>query len=143
MRPFHAILGASLLVTACSGAGAGQRIAAAPGSTSATLSLKSALIEVPSDAPSEVTVSCRGGGLCRETIAPADAKEALAEAKEDCTDRGGLLGSDACPRVNVRASCTLGGGAGPIRVFTYEEEIVSRMSDLCSTADGQFERTAN
>lgn len=128
----------ALLVTACSGAGSTQRIAtvSSTGATlPATLSLKSALIEMPS----EILVSCRGGGLCRETVAPPDAKDAIEDAQEDCKARGGQLGNDACPRTGTRASCTLGGGVGPIRVFTYEQEHVERMTDLCGAADGQLD----
>ena len=137
MRSVLVAFAGALLVTACSGAGRTQRIANASGTSAtlpATLSLKSALIEMPS----EVIVSCRGGGLCRETVAPPDAKDAIEDAQDDCKARGGLLGNDACPRTGTRASCTLGGGVGPIRVFTYEEEHVERMTDLCGAADGEL-----
>lgn len=138
MRSVLAVFAGALLVTACSAAGRTQRIANAPSTGAtlpATLSLKSALIEMPA----EIVVSCRGGGLCRETIAPPEAKDAIEEARDDCNARGGSLGNDACPRTGTRASCTLGGGVGPIRVFTYAQEHVERMTELCGAADGQLD----
>lgn len=134
MRSYLLVCAGALLVTACSDAGRSQRVANFP-STGATLSLKSALVEMPP----EVITSCRGGGLCRETVTPPDAKDAIEEARDDCKDRGGLLNNDPCPRAGVRASCSLGGGVGPIRIFGYDEGLVSRMNDLCSAADGQLD----
>ena len=147
----------SLLVVACTGAGAPTRISAPP-SRNATFALRSALV-VPDAEPTPATpatppvttviVSCQGGALCRETIAPASSADVLEEAKEDCADRGGRLGDGACPRGGVLASCTLSGGAGPIRVFTYEQEsasdqadAISTMDDLCDAAGGAFELRA-
>jgi hypothetical protein len=125
---------AALLATACNGAGAGQRIAATPPSTSATLSLKSALIELPE--PHEVTVACRGGTVCKELVAPREATEAIAEAKESCEERGGVVSAEACPRADIVGQCDLGGGAGPIRVFTYDQSSTKQVEDLCNTMDG-------
>lgn len=139
--------GAALLVAACGGAGAGQRIGASP-SRNATLSLRSALITVPGNDERPVIASCRGGALCRELELPTAAGHEgdLEEATEDCTHRGGLVGSTPCPREDVVASCTLNGGVGPIRVFTYpqsdaneQKDAVSKMDDLCSAMDGTFE----
>lgn len=136
---------AGLLVVACGGAGAGQRISAQP-SRNATLSLRSALIGASPAADAPVTSSCRGGALCREVELAPGASDDLEEANEDCTHRGGTIGTSPCPRDRVVASCSLTGGAGPIRVFTYEQEdrseqgeAVSRMDDLCSALDGTFE----
>lgn len=136
MRSVFIISAAGLLVTACSGAGVGQRIVESP-STSATLSLKSAVIELP-DVPHEVTVtvSCRGGTVCKELVAPREATEAIADAKESCEERGGVVTSEACPRADIVGQCDLGGGAGPIHVFTYDQSAAKQVEDLCNTMDG-------
>lgn len=161
VSPRFALLSlSSVLLVACSGAGTRPHPVAASGRNAtrsmpagraaSTLSLRSALVvdAVPEPAPgATTTVSCRGGALCRETIAPAAATDMIEEAKEDCEHRGGRTGGDACPRERVVASCTLTGGAGPIRVFTYAQsdaseqaEAISTMDDLCGAADGIFER---
>lgn len=147
---FAMLFAAGMLALACGRAGPGQRIGAPP-SRNATLSLRSALVVPPADAPpAPLTLSCRGGPLCREMELPSsDARaEDVEEADEDCTHRGGVVGRDPCPRAHVVASCTLGGGAGPIRVFTYaaddpeeQDEAVAKMDDLCAAMDGTFELT--
>ena len=140
----------SLLVVACTGAGTPTRISAPP-SRNATFALRSALVVPDAEGPvaTMLTVSCQGGALCRETIAPAESVDVLEEAREDCADRGGRLGDAACPRDGTIASCELSGGVGPIRVFTYAQEsasdqahAVSTMDDLCHAADGVFELRA-
>jgi putative hemolysin len=136
MRSMFLCFMGAMLVTACSGAGGAKQIAA-PASTSATLSLKSALVQV--EEPAEVTVSCRGGTVCKELVAPREAADAIAEAKEDCTHRGGQVSAEACPRGAVVGTCELGGGAGPIRVFTYAQDHVERMTELCGAADGELD----
>ena len=133
MRSVLVVLGAALLVTACSGAGRTQRIASSPG-TGATLSLKSALVAV--EAPAEVTVSCRGGTVCKELVATREATDAVSEAKEDCEHRGGQVSPEPCPRAAVMGTCELGGGAGPLRVFSYDQSSTASVSDLCNTMDG-------
>jgi hypothetical protein len=133
MRSVLVVSMAALLVTACSGAGRTQRIANAP-STGATLSLKSALMVV--EVPPEVTVACRGGTVCKELVAPREATEAIAEAKDDCEHRGGQVSAEACPRAAVMGTCELGGGAGPIHIFTYDQSSTNDVSDLCNTMDG-------
>ncbi len=142
--------GAALLVVACNGAGAGQRIDA-PARRNATLSLRSALITVAPEEATPVIASCRGGALCRELELPRGGAnaDAIEEANEDCTHRGGTIDTTPCARAGVVASCTLSGVAGPIRVFTYpqqdaneQQEAVSKMDDLCSAMDGTFELRA-
>jgi len=127
MRSFLGISAAGLLVVACSHAGTPQR-------NVATLSLKSAIVEVP-----DVTVTCRGGPVCKELVAPREQKDAIEEAKEDCTSRGGLVGTEPCPRANVVGHCDLGGGAGPIRIFSYDQAAAKHVSDLCNTMDGELD----
>jgi hypothetical protein len=134
MRSVLAAFTGALLVTACSGAGSTQRIANPSQSTGATLSLKSALVAV--EVSPEVTVSCRGGTVCKELVAPREATEAVAEAKEDCEHRGGQVSSEPCPRAAVIGTCELGGGAGPINIFTYDQSSTRDVSDLCNTMDG-------
>jgi hypothetical protein len=133
MRSVLVVSMAALLVTACSAAGRTQRIANPP-STGATLSLKSALVEV--ELPAEVTVSCRGGTVCKELVAPREATDAVSEAKEDCEHRGGQVSSEPCPRAAVIGTCELGGGAGPILEFSYDQSSTASVSDLCNTMDG-------
>jgi hypothetical protein len=135
MRSVLLVLSTALLVTACSGAGRTQRIANVS-STGATLSLKSALVQV--EVPPEVTVSCRGGTVCKELVAPREATDAIAEAKEDCQHRGGQVSSEACPRAAVMGTCELGGAAGPLHIFTYDQSSTSDVSELCNTMDGTF-----
>jgi hypothetical protein len=133
MRSVLVVSMAALLVTACSAEGRTQRIAN-PTSTGATLSLKSALVAV--ELPAEVTVSCRGGTVCKELVAPREATDAVAEAKEDCEHRGGQVSSEPCPRAAVMGTCELGGGAGPLHVFSYDQSSTTSVSDLCSAMDG-------
>lgn len=134
MRSVVVVSVAALLGTACSAAGTTQRIANRPPSSGATLSLKSALIQV--EVPAEVTVACRAVTVCKELVAPREATEAIAEAKEDCEHRGGQVSSEACPRAAVMGTCELGGGAGPIRIFTYDQSSTHDVSELCNTMDG-------
>jgi hypothetical protein len=133
MRSVLLVSMAALLVTACSGAGRTQRIANAP-STGATLSLKSALVEV--QVSPEVTVACRGGTVCKELVAPREATDAVSEAKEDCEHRGGQVSAEPCPRAAVMGECELGGGAGPLHIFTYDQSSTTSVADLCNTMDG-------
>jgi hypothetical protein len=124
----------ALLVTACSTAGSPkQNVVSSPG-TAATLSLKSALLEV--EPSPEVTVGCRGGTVCKELVAPREASDAIAEAREDCEHRGGQIRAEPCPRAAVMGTCELGGGAGPIRIFTYDQSSTASVTDLCNTMDG-------
>jgi hypothetical protein len=123
-----------LLVTACSTAGRTTQIVAASPSTAASLSLKSALVEV--ELPPEATVGCRGGTVCKELVVPREAADAIAEAKEDCEHRGGQISAEPCPRAAVMGTCELGGGAGPIRIFTYDQSSTTSVTDLCNTMDG-------
>lgn len=134
MRSVLVVSMAALLVTACSGAGRTQRIADASSSTGATLSLKSALVQV--EVPAEVTVSCRGGTVCKELVAPREATDAIAEAKEDCAHRGGQVSAEPCPRAAVMGTCELGGGAGPLHIFSYDQSSTTSVSELCNTMDG-------
>lgn len=137
MRSVLLVSMAALLVTACSGAGSTQRIANPSQSTSATLSLKSALVAVAEvEVPPEVTVTCRGGTVCKELVAPREATDAIAEAKEDCEHRGGQVSAEPCPRASVVGTCDLGGGAGPLHIFTYDQSSTTSVSELCSTMDG-------
>jgi hypothetical protein len=79
--------------------------------------------------------------VCRETIAPREATDSIEEAREDCEHRGGLVTSEPCPREGVAASCALPGGVGPIAIFAYEVgETIATLDDLCSAAEGTFER---
>ena len=133
MRSVLVALTGSLLVTACGAAGRTQHIANRP-STGATLSLKSAIVAV--EVPPDVTVSCRGGTVCKELVAPRQATEAIAEAKEDCERRGGQVSSETCPRAAVMGTCELGGGAGPLHIFTYDQSSTAAVADLCNTMDG-------
>jgi putative hemolysin len=135
MRSVLIAIAGALLVTACSDAGRTQRIANSP-STGATLSLKSALVQI--EMPAEVTVACRGVTVCKELVAPREATDAIAEAKEDCDHRGGQVSAEACPRGAVMGTCELGGGAGPIRIFTYDQSATESVSDACNTMDGTF-----
>lgn len=133
MRSVLVVSMAALLVTACSGAGRTQRTADSA-NTGATLSLKSALMVV--ELPPEVTVACRGGTVCKELVAPREATDAIAEAKEDCEHRGGQVSGEPCPRAAVIGTCEVGGGAGPLRIFTYDQSSTSDISELCNTMDG-------
>lgn len=133
MRSVLVALAGSLLVTACSAAGRTQHIAKTP-STGATLSLKSALVEV--EVPPEVTVTCRGGTVCKELVAPRESTDAIAEAKDDCEHRGGQVSSEPCPRAAVMGTCELGGGAGPLHIFSYDQSSTASVSELCNTMDG-------
>ena len=133
MRSVLVVCAGALLAVACSDAGRTQRVANSP-STGATLSLKSALVAV--EAPTEVTVSCLGGTVCKELVAPREATDAISEAKEDCEHRGGKVSPAACPRAAIMGTCELGGGAGPIRIFSYDQSSTNDVSDLCNTMDG-------
>lgn len=90
-----------------------------------------------------LVVSCRGGAFCREnTFArPSDEEDAISEAKEDCTARGGEIGNASCSRSGIVATCSGSGPSGPTTVFTYAEgEGVEKMSELCETLGGTFAR---
>lgn len=133
---------------ACGPHPAATRTRATP-STSATLSIS--MLRVRAAVPARATPStirCRGSSLCREIERPSVApdEDEIAEANEDCVHRGGEPGTAPCPRDDVVASCVLGGGGAPIRIFTYaqedaseQEEAISKVGDLCDALDGAFD----
>jgi len=93
-----------------------------------------------------VTLSCRGGGFCRENTYAIEDTMALDDAKEDCTTRKGIVGSDPCPREHAIVSCSGGG----MTVVTYEQddpkeqaEAVSQLTSICEMHEGTLERIAD
>jgi hypothetical protein len=102
-----------------------------------TLSLRAAIVTAQ-----PLVVSCRGGAFCRENAFahPADEEDAIAEAKEDCTTRGGEIGNASCSRAGAAATCSGSGPSGPTTVFAYDDGAVEKMSELCETLGGTFAR---
>jgi len=52
---------------------------------------------------------------------------------------GGQISAEACPRASAMGTCELGGGAGPIRIFTYDQSSTTSIRDLCSAVDGTMD----
>lgn len=127
------ILAAAALLSACARS---PRVAAER--PNATVSLRSAMV-----LSGAVTLSCRGGGFCRENTFPIEDTMAIDDAREDCVTRRGTVGSDPCPRDHAIVSCS---GAG-ITVITYEQDdateqadAVSKLTQICDMQEGTLER---
>jgi hypothetical protein len=112
-----------------------------PTRTTSALALHTAIV-----VPTTTTLSCHGRAFCREDVIGSGHDEAVEEATEDCTRRGGEPSASHCERDAIVASCSLSGEAGSITVFAYaqtsgeqQSESVSKMSELCEQFDGSFE----
>jgi hypothetical protein len=131
---WSSFLGAGALLLVGCGNSARKPVAQATSS----LSLRVAMVE---PGP-RLLVTCRGGAFCRESafMRPTEEEDAIAEAKEDCSSRGGQLGDTPCSRTAAVATCSGSGPSGPTTVVAYADEAADKMADLCDSLGGTFAR---
>ena len=142
------VLGA-MLVTACGGTAAipAASKAAVPSGTS-TLALSSAI--VGSTTAASTLLACHGEAFCREDVIASGHEDTRADTADRCREQRGTVSSEPCPRERAVGSCSLGGEAGPITVYTYAQrsptdqaDALATMKDLCEQMSGELEVAAD
>lgn len=110
----------------------------------ATVSLKSAIV-TSSVEPRVITISCLGGGFCREDVLPEDAaSDDVEELRDACAHRRGTVSTSPCPRAHVLASCS--GGTITVRTYAQEDpkeqaEALGALTEACDALGGLLETT--